>query len=99
FLRRLHRRGRALARLVEAAANGFPKPDLASPFLAGCFPRHAFPILSPMTRDNDPNQEPPIFSAVLTPHRSLSPAGFVIFMAVLGGLSFLTGMVFLFAGA
>ncbi len=52
-----------------------------------------------MTPDNDPGREPPIFSAVLTPHRSLSPTGFVIFMAVLGGLSFVTGMVFLIAGA
>jgi len=56
-----------------------------------------------MTADNtperDPDLEPPIFSAVLTPHRSLSPTGFVIFMAVLGGISFITGMVFLLAGA
>jgi uncharacterized membrane protein len=51
------------------------------------------------TADSDPHREPPIFSAVLTPHRSLSPTGFLIFMAVLGGLSFLTGMVFLLAGA
>jgi uncharacterized membrane protein len=52
-----------------------------------------------MTPDNDLHREPPIFSAVLTPHRSLSPTGFLIFMAVLGGISFLTGMVFLLAGA
>jgi uncharacterized membrane protein len=56
-----------------------------------------------MTADNTvqgaPNQEPPIFSAVLTPHRSLSPTGFIIFMVVLGGLSFITGIVFLLAGA
>ena len=56
-----------------------------------------------MTGDNtvpsEPNQEPPIFSAVLTPHRSLSPTGFIIFMAVLGGMSFVTGIVFLLAGA
>ena len=52
-----------------------------------------------MAPDNDPNREPPIFSAVLTPHRSLSPTGFLIFMAVLGGMSFATGMVFLLAGA
>ena len=56
-----------------------------------------------MTADNtperDPDREPPIFSAVLTPHRSLSPTGFLIFMAVLGGASFATGMVFLLAGA
>jgi len=40
-----------------------------------------------------------IFAAVLTPHRSLSPTGFLIFMLVLGGLSFVSGMVFLMAGA
>jgi uncharacterized membrane protein len=43
--------------------------------------------------------EPTIFSAVLTPHRSLGPTGFLIFMLVLGGMSFVTGMVFLIAGA
>ena len=52
-----------------------------------------------MSADNDPPAEPTIFSAVLTPHRSLGPTGFVIFMAVLGGISFVSGMVFLIAGA
>ena len=52
-----------------------------------------------MTAGNDPNSEPPIFSAVLTPHRSLGPRGFLIFMSVLGGVSFIAGMVFLLAGA
>ena len=52
-----------------------------------------------MSADNDPNSEPTIFSAVLTPHRSLSPRGFLIFMAVLGGISFVAGMVFLSIGA
>jgi len=52
-----------------------------------------------MTAGNDPNREPPIFSAVLTPHRSLGPRGFLIFMIVLGGLSFVAGVVFLLAGA
>jgi uncharacterized membrane protein len=52
-----------------------------------------------MTPDNDPNPEPTIFSAVLTPHRSLGPTGFVIFMLVLGGMSFVTGIVFLLLGA
>jgi uncharacterized membrane protein len=52
-----------------------------------------------MRENNDPGREPTIFSAVLTPHRSLSPVGFLIFMTVLGGLSFATGMVFLLAGA
>jgi uncharacterized membrane protein len=52
-----------------------------------------------MVPDNDPPREPTIFSAVLTPHRSLSPRGFLIFMAVLGGISFVAGMVFLSMGA
>ena len=52
-----------------------------------------------MSHDNDPPPEPTIFSAVLTPHRSLSPTGFLIFMLVLGGMSFVTGMVFFIAGA
>lgn len=44
-------------------------------------------------------RDPAIFAAVLTPHRSLSPTGFLIFMLVLGGLSFVSGMMFLMAGA
>jgi uncharacterized membrane protein len=44
-------------------------------------------------------QDPTIFSAVLTPHRSLGRAGFVILMVAMGGISFATGMVFLLAGA
>ena len=52
-----------------------------------------------MTADNDPSKEPTIFSAVLTPHRSLSPTGFLLFMLVLGGISFATGIAFLLAGA
>jgi uncharacterized membrane protein len=49
--------------------------------------------------DNDPAKEPTIFSAVLTPHRSLGPTGFLIFMLVLGGMSFASGIMFLIAGA
>jgi uncharacterized membrane protein len=45
------------------------------------------------------SEDATIFSAVLTPHRSLSPTGFLIFMLVLGGMSFVSGMVFLMAGA
>jgi uncharacterized membrane protein len=52
-----------------------------------------------MSADNDPAREPTIFSAVLTPHRSLSPTGFLIFMLVLGGMSFASGIMFLIAGA
>ena len=43
--------------------------------------------------------EPPPFHAVLRPHRSLSQAGFVIVMAILAGVSFLLGTMFLLMGA
>jgi uncharacterized membrane protein len=52
-----------------------------------------------MASDNDPLRDPSIFSAVLTPHRSLSPAGFVCLMLVAGGISLVMGTVFLLAGA
>ena len=39
------------------------------------------------------------FRAILTPHRSLTPAGFVILMSALSGISFVTGIVFLTMGA
>ncbi len=42
---------------------------------------------------------PPILDAVITPHRSLGPRGFAIFMLVLGGLSFASGVLFLTLGA
>jgi uncharacterized membrane protein len=47
----------------------------------------------------DAGLEPTIFSAVITPHRSLGRAGFLILMAVFGGISFISGMMFLLAGA
>jgi uncharacterized membrane protein len=43
--------------------------------------------------------DPKIFSAIITPHRSLGPTGFVIFMACLGGLSFISGVIFVSLGA
>lgn len=43
--------------------------------------------------------EPTIFSAVITPHRSLGRTGFIVLMAIFGGVSFVSGMVFLIAGA
>ena len=43
--------------------------------------------------------EPPLFSALLTPHRSLSGTGFLVVMSVLAGVSFVGGIVFFFAGA
>src|SRR5262245_43241814 len=52
-----------------------------------------------MTPDNDPTPEPAIFSAVLTPHRSLSRKGFLALMLLAGGISLVTGTTFLLAGA
>ena len=49
--------------------------------------------------DNDPNSEPTLFSAVMTPHRSLGQSGFVIVMLLVAGVSFIAGLVFLMAGA
>jgi uncharacterized membrane protein len=43
--------------------------------------------------------EPQIFAALITPHRSLSSTGFVIFMLCIAGISFAAGVVFLMLGA
>jgi len=51
-----------------------------------------------MAGDNS-DLEPTIFSAVITPHRSLHRTGFVILMCVFGGVSFVTGIAFLLMGA
>ena len=49
--------------------------------------------------DNDPGSEPTIFSAIITPHRSLSGRGFIAVMALIGALSFAGGMFFFLLGA
>jgi uncharacterized membrane protein len=43
--------------------------------------------------------EPPIFQAVLTPHRSLKPAGFMAVMIALVACSFIAGLAFWLMGA
>jgi uncharacterized membrane protein len=43
--------------------------------------------------------EPEPFRALLTPHRSLGPKGFLALMTALGAISFVTGMLFLAVGA
>jgi uncharacterized membrane protein len=43
--------------------------------------------------------QPDAFHAVLTPHRSLGPTGFLILMSTLGAVSFVAGLVFFIAGA
>jgi len=52
-----------------------------------------------MNADNDPNSEPTIFSAVITPNRSLDRVGFVVLMGLVCFVSFVAGIVFLIAGA
>ena len=51
-----------------------------------------------MSADNN-DLEPTIFSAVLTPHRSLGRVGFLVLMTAFGAVSFAAGMVFLLDGA
>jgi uncharacterized membrane protein len=51
-----------------------------------------------MTAKQATTQEAP-FRAILHPHRSLGPTGFLILMLAIGGVSFVTGMVFLLMGA
>jgi uncharacterized membrane protein len=52
-----------------------------------------------MTHDNDPDPEPPLFSAVLTPQRSLGGTGFLVLMLGVGAIGFIGGVVFFVAGA
>jgi uncharacterized membrane protein len=52
-----------------------------------------------MTANNDPNPDTPLFSAVMTPHRSLGRRGFAIMMLAVAGVSFIAGIVFAVAGA
>jgi uncharacterized membrane protein len=55
-----------------------------------------------MTASNDFDPEPPepkLFSARLTPHRSLNRTGFVVLMAFLSAVSFVAGVAFWMMGA
>jgi uncharacterized membrane protein len=55
--------------------------------------------MSAMSDDNASDLEPTIFSALITPHRSLGSVGFLVLMAVFGGISFIAGIAFLMMGA
>lgn len=48
---------------------------------------------------NAPSSEPTLFSAIITPHRSLSATGFLVVMGLIGGISFVGGMFFFLIGA
>ena len=52
-----------------------------------------------MTDRNAPADEPALFCALITPHRSLGSVGFLVLMAAVGGVSFAAGIVFLILGA
>src|ERR1700732_2054068 len=52
-----------------------------------------------MTPGNAPDAEPTLFSAIITPHRSLGGGGFLVLMGVVSVVSFAAGMVFLMLGA
>ena len=49
--------------------------------------------------DFDPNSEAELFSARLTPHRSLNRTGFLVVMAFVSVVSFAAGVAFLLMGA
>ncbi|MGD9923453.1 MAG: DUF2244 domain-containing protein [Pseudorhodoplanes sp.] len=52
-----------------------------------------------MTANNDPNPDTPLFSAVMSPNRSLGKRGFGILMLAVAGISFIAGIIFAIAGA
>jgi uncharacterized membrane protein len=56
-------------------------------------------MTAPIRADNVPPPEPTLFSAIITPHRSLSSAGFLLLMALIGSVSFAGGMFFYLLGA
>src|ERR1700760_2322935 len=54
-----------------------------------------------MVEDNNPDRafEQPLFSALITPHRSLNRTGFLVLMGFLSAVSFAAGIAFLLMGA
>jgi uncharacterized membrane protein len=52
-----------------------------------------------MTAGNSFDAEPTLFSALLTPHRSLNRTGFLLLMGFIVLVSFIAGLVFLSMGA
>ncbi|MDX1575791.1 MAG: DUF2244 domain-containing protein [Kiloniellales bacterium] len=52
-----------------------------------------------VAKDMSARDDEVLFDVVLTPHRSLSPLGFLLLMGALVAVSFLAGLLFLLAGA
>src|SRR5262249_17809548 len=93
-------------RRLALARRGKPLPDdfARSRFWASrVFAHRDFRIMGTMSDDNNSGMhacvDPRIFSAIITPHRSLGPKGFLIFMLCLGFLSFTAGFIFVSLGA
>ena len=51
------------------------------------------------TRKPEDGKEPPLFDVLLTPHRSLSPRGFLIVMAAVCAACLAAGLLFVLVGA
>lgn len=52
-----------------------------------------------MTDSSPKTQDGRLTQFILHPHRSLSPHGFLILMSILGGVSFIAGVIFCLIGA
>jgi uncharacterized membrane protein len=52
-----------------------------------------------MSPSNAPADEPTLFSAIITPHRSLGSTGFVVLMSAVAAVSFIGGLFFFLIGA
>ena len=55
--------------------------------------------MTPRNAFDDVESQPTLFSALLTPHRSLSRTGFLVLMGFLCAVSFAAGLLFLLMGA
>src|SRR3954471_6794755 len=51
------------------------------------------------TASDDAESQPKLFSALLTPHRSLNRTGFLVLMGFISVVSFAAGLAFLLMGA
>ena len=94
-------RGGRLAARERADAAGF-RPAGAADFGLGCMevPSADATLYASVMAENGDSAQPAFgFRAVLSPHRSLSPLGFLILMSAIGLVSFAVGVTFLMMGA
>lgn len=94
--------GGAAARQPAPTVRPAPPPLGSAGTLHRVRGRHITELMSEdaASPDCDRAAAPTVFlDAVLSPHRSLPPAGFAALMSVLGGVSFFAGMLFVWRGA